>query len=304
LIAGRWLLTHNSPDFLRAIPLVGASLLAACADQPMDILSRLRSNKPQRRAIRASYGGDRLDFGDLWLPDRLGPHPVAIVVHGGFWFNTYDLELMTPMSNAFADAGIAAWNIEYRRIGDYGGGWPGTLLDNALATEYVSILASEHNLDLKRVITIGHSAGGHLALWLAARGKIPSGDMLFTGKPLPLRAAISLAGVADLRRGWEMGLGGGAVERLIGGSHEEMVARFATASPAELLPLGVKQILMHGTADDRVPYEMSQGYQALAAASGDDASLITLPTAGHFEVIDPTSSEFAIVLQAVKRALA
>ncbi len=280
------------------------SLLAACTTQRMDILTRLRSNKPQRQAIRASYGGDRLQVGDLWLPDRMGPHPVAIVVHGGFWFNAYDLELMTPMSNAFAEAGIAAWNIEYRRIGDYGGGWPGTLLDTALATEYLTLLAPEHSLNLKRVITIGHSAGGHLALWIAARGKIPAGDTLYTGKPLQLRAAISLAGVADLRRGWEMGLGGGAVEQLIGGSRDEMLARFATASPAELLPLGVKQILIHGTADDRVPYEMSQTYQTLASSRGDDASLITLANAGHFEVIDPTSKEFAIVLDAVLRALA
>lgn len=270
----------------------------------MDVLSRLLSNKPKRRPIRVSYGSDRLQFGDLWLPDRPGPHPVAIVVHGGFWFNAYDLELMTPMSNAFAEAGIAAWNIEYRRIGDYGGGWPGTLLDTALAAEYVSILASEHDLDLRRVVTIGHSAGGHLALWFASRGKIPAGDTLFTGKPLPLRAAISLAGVSDLRRGWEMGLGGGAVEKLIGGTRDEMLARFATSSPAELLPLGVKQILIHGTADDRVPYEISQSYQSLAASRGDDATLITLPDAGHFGVIDPTSKEFAIVLESVIRTLA
>ncbi len=269
----------------------------------MDVLSKLLSNKPQRRPIRSSYGSDRLQFGDLWLPDRTGPHPIAIVVHGGFWFNAYDLELMTPMSNAFAEAGIAAWNIEYRRIGDYGGGYPGTLLDTALATEYVSIHASKHNLDLKRVVTIGHSAGGHLALWLAARGKIPAGDTLYTGKPLPLRAAISLAGVADLRRGWEMGLGGGAVEKLIGGKRDEMLARFATASPAELLPLGIKQILIHGTADDRVPYEISQAYQSLATSRGDDVTLVTLPDAGHFEVIDPTSREFATVLDELTRAL-
>lgn len=269
----------------------------------MDILSRLTSNKPKRRAIRLSYGGDRLQFGDLWLPDRAGPHPVAVVVHGGFWFNAYDLELMTPMSNAFAEAGVAAWNIEYRRIGDSGGGWPGTFLDCALATEYLSVIAPEHTLDMRHVVTIGHSAGGHLALWLAARGKIPAGDTLYSGKPLALNAAISLAGVADLRRGWELGLGGGAVEKLIGGSRDKMLARFATASPAELLPLGVKQILIHGTADDRVPYEISQAYQALASSRGDDATLVTLPGAGHFEVIDPSTAEFARVLAAVKSTL-
>ena len=259
-----------------------------------------------RQPIRLKYGGDALNFGDLWLPDNPGPHPLAIVVHGGFWFNAYDLGLMTPMSNAFADAGIAAWNIEYRRIGDAGGAWPGTFLDNALATEYGAIIASEYNLDLNRVITVGHSAGGHLALWIAARGKIPKDDPLYTGKPLKLRAAISLAGVVDLRRGSAMRLGGGAVEMLlrIGGSSAEAIARFATASPAELLPLGVKQVLIHGTADDRVPYEMSAAYQTAAVARGDDARLVTLHGAGHFEVIDPGSKEWAVIIEAVRDALA
>jgi acetyl esterase/lipase len=253
--------------------------------------------------LRLSYGSDRLQFGDLWLPNGGGPDPVAVVVHGGFWFNAYDLELMTPMSNALAEAGIAAWNIEYRRIGDVGGGYPGTFLDNALATEYVAVIASQYNLDLNRVITIGHSAGGHLALWIAARGKIPESDILYTGKPLQLRAAFSLAGVADLRRGWEMKLGGGAVEQLIGGSSEEFIARLATASPAEMLPLGVKQILIHGTKDDRVPYQISAAYQTAAVARGDDARLVTLHDAGHFEVIDPSSREWKIILEAVEDAI-
>ena len=268
----------------------------------MDTLTRILSFKPKRQPIRLKYGGDALNFGDLWLPDTRnpGPHPVAIVVHGGFWFNAYTLDLMNQMSNAFAEAGIAAWNIEYRRIGDAGGAYPGTFLDNALAAEYVAVIASQYHLDLKRVITIGHSAGGHLALWLAARSKIPEGDALYTAKPLALRAAISLAGVADLRRGWEMRLGGGAVEKLIGGSREEMIARFATASPAEMLPLGVKQILIHGTADDRVPYEMSVAYQTAAVARGDDVRLVTLDGAGHFEVIDPGSREFVRVMEAVR----
>ena len=273
---------------------------------PMDTLTRLLAHKPKRQPIRLKYGGDPLNFGDLWLPDAEGPHPVAVVVHGGFWFNAFNLDLMNPLSNAFADAGIAAWNIEYRRIGDNGGAWPGTLLDNALATEYVAVIASQYNLDLNRVITIGHSAGGHLALWIAARGKIPKGATLYTGKPLRLRAAISLAGVVDLRRGYEMKLGGGAVETLlrIGGSRDEMIARFATASPAELLPLGVKQVLIHGTADDRVPYELSAAYQTAAAARGDDARLVSLQGAGHFEVIDPGSNEWAAILEAVKGAIA
>jgi acetyl esterase/lipase len=253
--------------------------------------------------LRLNYGPSPLSFGDLWLPAGPGPHPVAIVVHGGFWFNAYTLELMTPVSNALAETGIAAWNIEYRRIGDAGGGWPGTLLDNALASEYVAVMAAEYNLDLNRVITMGHSAGGHLALWIAARSRIPDREILFTGKPLHLCAAISLAGVVDLRRGLEMKLGDGAVEKLIGGSKLEMTSRIASASPAELLPLGVKQILIHGTKDDRVPYQISAAYQTTAVARGDDARLVTLHDAGHFEVIDPRSHEWKLIIEAVRDAI-
>lgn len=272
----------------------------------MDTVSRLLSTKPKRQPIRLKYGVGGLNFGDLWLPisQTPGPLPIAVVVHGGFWFNAYDLGLMTPVSNALADAGIAAWNIEYRRIGDHGGGWPGTLLDTALATEYVAVMASEYNLDLKRVITLGHSAGGHLAFWIAARSKIPQGDILYTGMPLKLRAAISLAGVVDLRRGSEMKLGGGAVDKLMGESAAESIVRFATSSPAELLPLGVKQILVHGTLDDRVPYQLSAAYQTTAVARGDDARLVTLHDSGHFEAIDPQSRDWRVIMETVVDALA
>lgn len=253
--------------------------------------------------MRIPYDTLPLQFGDVHLPDGIGPHPVAVIVHGGFWFNAYDLELMTPMSHAFAQAGIAAWNIEYRRIGDVGGGFPGTFQDVARATDHLRTLAATHALDLNRIITIGHSAGGHLALWIAARGKIPAGDMLHASAPLKIRAAISLAGVNDLKRGAQMKLGGGAVDKLIGGSPDEFPARYATASPAEMLPLDVKQILIHGTADDRVPYEISQSYQEMAIARGDDATLVTLPRAGHFEVIDPRSREWARVMDSVRKVV-
>ena len=254
--------------------------------------------------LRLSYGSAPQQFGDLWLPQRGDAHPVAIIIHGGFWFNAYDLELMTPVSRALADAGIAAWNIEYRRIGDAGGAYPGTFLDNALAADFLQTLAQTYSLDLNRVITLGHSAGGHLALWLAARDKIPAGDTLYAPSTFKLRAAISSAGVADLRRGLEMKLGGGAIEKLLDGSREEKIARLVSASPAELLPFGVKQILIHGTKDDRVPYQISAAYQTQAIARGDDARLVTLHSAGHFEAIDPRSREWQVIMEAVKDAIA
>ncbi len=253
--------------------------------------------------MRSSYGADPLQFGELRLPAGDGSHPVAIVVHGGFWLNAYDLSLMTPMCASLTEAGIATWNIEYRRIGDGGGGWPGTLQDVALAADYLRDLAWGYNLDLRRVITIGHSAGGHLALWLAARGRISASDPLYRANPLPIRGAIPLAAVSDLKRGWEMGLGGGVVPKFIGGTPDEFPERYASASPAEMLPLGVPQILIHGARDDIVPIKISQEYQAAASARGDEVTLIPLPDAGHFQVIDPESPEWSPVMGAVLKLI-
>jgi len=234
---------------------------------------------------RVHYGPDPLQFGDLRLPAGPGPRPVVVTIHGGFWRAAHDLTYLNGLCAALTAAGAATWNIEYRRIGQPGGGWPGTFHDAARAVDHLRALAPEHNLDLGRVVTLGHSAGGHLALWLAARGRIPAGDAVATpdGAPLPLKGAVSLAGVCDLRQGWDLGLGDGAVEALMGGPPAAYPERYATASPAALLPLGVPQTLIHGTDDDRVPVVVSQDYYAHATASGDDASLITLPATGHFE---------------------
>lgn len=252
---------------------------------------------------RIPYGPDPLQFGDLRLPDKPGPHPVVVVVHGGFWRAEYDLEHIGHACAALTARGVATWSIEYRRIGNAGGGWPGTFLDVAAGIDHLREIAPKYNLDLSRVVTIGHSAGGHLALWLAARHRIPEGDPLYTTSPLPLKGAVSLAGVSDLRLGWEMGLSNGVVEEFIGGSPQEVPARYATASPSEMLPLGVPQVLIHGTADGNVPFEISRAYHSAAQASGDEVKLVELSGAGHFEVIDPSSREWGRVAEAVLDAL-
>src|ERR1044071_5234016 len=142
---------------------------------------------------RLTYGQDSLQFGDLRLPGAAGPNPAAIVVHGGFWRSTYGLDYIGPFCEALTASGLATWNLEYRRIGNTGGGWPGTFEDVAAGCDYLLSIAAESNLDLNRVIAIGHSAGGHLAMWLASRKK-------------PLAGVISLAGVVDLRRAWHLHL--------------------------------------------------------------------------------------------------
>src|SRR5262245_60200302 len=141
-----------------------------------------------------------MQFGELRLPGGDGPHPVVIAIHGGFWKAAYGLDHIGPVCEALAGAGVATWNLEYRRIGNPGGGWPGTLEDVALGAGHLREIAGEHRLDLKRVVVVGHSAGGHLALWLAGRGR---------SRDMPLRGVVSLAGVADLRLAWELRLSNG-----------------------------------------------------------------------------------------------
>lgn len=266
-------------------------------------LERLLSAPPPADE-RIAYGELPSQFGDLRLP-RLagdGSYPVVVYLHGGFWRAAYSLDLgARSCAELTATHGFATWNLEYRRLGEDGGGWPGTFQDVARGADHLRHLAQQYPLDLERVVFIGHSAGGHLALWLAARSRIPEGDPLAVGSPLQPRGAVSLAGVVDLRRGWELNLSNGVVGDLLGGSPDEVPDRYAAASPVELLPTGLPQVLIHGTADDRVPYELSRAYLEAAIACGDDAELITLPDADHFEVIDPESHAWPHVLGAVQR---
>jgi len=265
---------------------------------------------PQPAAIRLSYGPEILQFGELFLPTRQGiqqPFPVVILIHGGFWRNPYDYTLMTSLAKDLAQRGIATWNIEYRRIGDKGGGWPCTLLDVALATDYIRTIAPTYQLDLNRIVTVGHSAGGHLALWLVARPKIaknsPVAGSNISNVPLPLAGAISLAGVNDLELSSKLHLGNDAASELLGGTFDEVPERYAATSPATMLPLGIPQVLVHGTADDRVPYSMSQVYLAAAQAAGDPIRLITLPGEDHFVVINVNSQAWQQIVTAIDELL-
>jgi acetyl esterase/lipase len=255
----------------------------------------------RRGVTRIFYGGAPQNFGDLRLPRAAGPHPVVVVIHGGFWRALYDLEYIEPVCDALTDAGVATWNIEYRRLGNPGGGYPGTFHDVASAIDHLLEIAPEHHLDLSRVATLGHSAGGHLAVWAAARPRISSDNSILPrdSAPLALRAAISLAGVVDLNASWTYRLSNQVVEEFIGGAPAEFPERYAVASPMELLPLGVPQVLVHGTEDENVPFEISRAYHAAALARGDDVTLVTLPGAGHFECVDPHSREWAVVQKTI-----
>lgn len=256
------------------------------------------------KSIRLQYGSHRDQFGDLRLPDDVGPHPVVIVIHGGFWKESYGLELMDLLSDAITAQGYATWNIEYRRVGNSEGGWPNTLLDAASAADFLHELKKKYPLDLDRLATLGHSAGGQLALWLAARHTLLSEDVLFSPEPIPLRCAISLAGVSDLRlmarvhrvNEDHQHLNNNPTKDLLNGFPEDVPERYQSASPAERLPLGVLQFLIHGNLDVHVPVGISEQYYEKAVAMGDNVQLITLPTVEHFNCIEPESVVFPVIL--------
>jgi acetyl esterase/lipase len=247
-----------------------------------------------------AYGDHPDQVGNLHLPaEGNGPWPTVALVHGGDWEWGWDRTLMTPLARDLATRGFAAWNIEYRRVGQEGGGWPGTLADAAAALD---ALADLDAVDATRVVTAGHSAGGHLALWLAGRDRIPFG-LPGAGPRVRPSAAVSQAGVLDLVSGSADGRCGGACRALLGGGPQDMPERYAVASPVALLPLGVPQLLVHGLLDDLVPPSQSRAYAVAARVAGDEVELVELPGTDHFDVIEPDDPSWAAVVAWVERIL-
>lgn len=250
-------------------------------------------------ARQVAYGEHPDQVGILHLPVGNGPWPGVVLIHGGFWRWGWDRTLMTHLARDLAARGFAAWNIEYRRVGQEGGGWPGTLADVAAAADAV---ADMEEIDPARVVTVGHSAGGHLALWLAGRHRLPPDAP--GGEPrLRLRGAVSQAGVADLVQGAVEDLGGGACAALLGGTPSEVPERYGFASPAALLPLGVPLFLVHGALDDKVPIAQSEEFARAARAAGDTVELVTLADADHFDVIESAHPAWDAVVRWITAAL-
>jgi acetyl esterase/lipase len=238
-----------------------------------DILSA----KPPDADLRLAYGPDPNQFVELRFPSNgKDPHPVVLFIHGGYWRAKYDLTYAGHLCHALKHIGIATWNVEYRRVGNPGGGWPGSFEDIRSAYRLLTAKAKSAlpPFDLKRLCIAGHSAGGQLALCLAAH------------EPAITRV-ISLAGVLDLRRAWELHLSNDAVAGFLGCPPADVPDHYREASPAEQ-HIRAKQILIHGTSDKDVPYEISQSY-AEKKKSSEHVELITIPHTGHFEIVDPAS---------------
>jgi acetyl esterase/lipase len=262
-------------------------------------------------ALRFTYGDNALQFGELRVPAGTGPHPVAVVVHGGCWVarlgsmdeRAVAMDNMRPLAAALTGAGVATWNIEYRRLGHPGGGWPGTFIDVGRATDHLRMLARTHPLDLSRVVAIGHSAGAHLAMWLAARPKIARTSDLHVADPLRLSGVVALDGPADLEATLPLQqpvCGRPVITDLIGGTPDEHPERYRAASPITMLPMGVPQVFFAG----RMFAAHGSPYAIASRRSGDSVQTTVLPDAGHFVFIDPQSDVWPQVLARVKELVA
>ena len=233
------------------------------------------------------YGAAPRQHLEVWTPAATGPGqpwPVAVLLHGGYWRDRYDLHLMDGLAAELAGRGWLVANAEYRRVGADGGGWPATFDDVRGA---VAAAAALPGADPSRVVAIGHSAGGQLALWAAAQR--------------PLAAVVALAPVSDLHEASARGLSDHAVHGLLGGPPTEHPDRYAAADPMRHVPLQTRTLVVHGDADVNVPLDLSQAYVEAARAAGDDVTYLELAGADHFVVIDPTSAAWRAVVDWLDR---
>jgi acetyl esterase/lipase len=244
---------------------------------------------PPKADARVAYGGDGNQFVDLRVPSGKGPHALAIAIHGGYWRAKYDLGYMGHLCAALAAKGIATANLEYRRVGNAGGGWPGTFADVRAGYQFVLQNAQKYGFDARRVVAIGHSAGGQLGLCLAAH---ESG----------VKAAVSLAGVVDLQRAYALHLSNDAAVEFLGGTPAEVGDHYKEADPMRLT-IAARQWLVHGAEDDVVPPAFSRDYVAAKQKMKEDARLVEIAGAGHFEVVDPRSGAWKDVEKVVMEAV-
>ena len=281
-------------------PAVGG---AGTAPMTLDDYMALNGRAPD---LRVDYGSAPSQFAELFLPSGDGPFPVVALIHGGCWTVQYGgITQMRNLATDLARQGMAVWSIEYRCHDQPGGGYPGMYQDVAQALDGLRALAAPQRLDLARVVLVGHSAGGHLAQWAAARARLPRSSPLFVDYPLPVPVVISLGGLADLRN--EAALILCSCERdtaqLAGQPSAVRPDVFADTSPAELLPCGVHTVLIHGEFDTISPLRAGEDYARRAQAAGDAAQVIVLPGGSHFDEVSAGSPCWPIVCGEIRKAL-
>jgi acetyl esterase/lipase len=293
------------PERVRAAP-SGAASIPTSGDSALLSPAAFASIPSRPADHRIGYGPDSSEFGDLRVPTGTGPHPVVVLIHGGCFKAAYaTLNDLAPMADALKADGIASWNVEYRRVGQPGGGWPGTYLDIGRAMDHLRTISPTHALDLSRVVVVGHSAGGHLAMWSAARSRLPRSSALYVADPLPVRGAVDLAGPVDMSSniaGYEKLCRDSVITTMLGGTPASVPDRYAEASAMRLIPLGVPQVLVVGTHEEFVPRPLVDAYVKAATQAGDSVRLLVMPRVGHFEIATTRPPTWA-PLEAAIRAL-
>ena len=265
-------------------------------------------DRPRPKAdMRIPYGSDPLQFVDLWLPKGKAPHPVVLMVHGGCWQSDIaDASIMNYIADDLRTRGIAVWNIEYRGVDRGGGGYPGTFHDVAAAADLLGKEGPRRHLATDRIVAFGHSAGGHLALWLAARGRIARSSALHGAKPLPIAAAIAIGGLPDLEAA-QIPPGDTCdaepVRKLVGAATPERPDLYNDTSPAAMMPFATPQILVNATRDRIAPPAFAESYAAKAKAQGVEVRRVTVPEEGHVELIAPGTASWMAELAEIERAL-
>lgn len=242
---------------------------------------------------------------DLWLPEGEGPYPVAVMVHGGCWQKSIaDRTLMNWMADGLRQRGWAVWNIEYRGVDEPGGGYPGTFQDVGAAADELQARAGALNLDLSRVTGIGHSAGGHLVLWLAARSKLAGASQLAAGNPLHFQGVVVSGGLADLEASRPVTAPScldAIYDQLTGPASAQRPDPLADTSPARLFPIGVPFVSVNGSNDQIAPPRLGEALTRKAEAAGDTAAFVVVPATGHVELVAPDTDAFRIQAEWLER---
>lgn len=285
--------------------LVLPALLMASGAAPMTLDDYLALRGPAPSA-RFAYGAAHSQHAELFRPPGSGPFPVAVLVHGGCWTVKFGgIVQMRHLAGALAAAGIAVWNVEYRRVDEEGGGYPGTYLDIHAALALLAAEASRQQLDTARIVAIGHSAGGQLVQWIAGRSRIPASSPLFQPAALPVRDIISLGGLADLRREKDLIEASCArsTVQLAGLPSASRPDVFADTNPGDLIPNGSRTVLITGEHDTVAPPRVAHDYAAHARAAGDRAEVVIVPGASHYDEVATTSPVWPVLWAAIARAL-
>lgn len=299
------------PSFAYSLALGAALALAACSvnassapppDTPDALMTWPDLLERERPAADAeiAYGTDPLQVVDLWLPKGDGPHPTVLMVHGGCWISDIaDRTIMNWIADDLRQRGIAVWNIDYRGVDREGGGYPGTFLDTARAADALREYADRYHLDISPLVAVGHSAGGHLALWLAGRPKLPQDSPLRTGDPIGIDKVVSLGGLPDLEEAARepgSGCGTEVIGQLTGG-------HFDDTSVPHLAPIGVEQVLINGLQDKIIPTAYAEGYAAPMRTAGDNVKVRMIDETGHVELIAPETDAWAAAVEEIERTL-